>query len=219
MTKKLCIIIGVGPGMGMAIARKFGSEGFKLALVARKKEALSDYKKELEKEGFEANTYPADVSDFEALSKTFDSIESECGKAEVLVYNVSILNPGIPSEIDPESLVRDFKVNVVGALVAAQKVTPQMKENADSTIIFTGGGLALNPYYEYASLGVGKAGIRNLAYSLSQELKAHNIRVATVTINGMIEKGTHFDPGKIAEEYWKIYSKDPKRKDAEIIYD
>lgn len=216
--KKLCIIIGVGPGMGLSLAKRFGSEGFTIALAARKKEALDGYVKELAEQGIESAGYPTDVSDFGSLSNTMDSIKKDHGDATVLIYNVSVLNPGKPTEIDPEALVRDFRINTAGALVAAQAAKPQMEGNEGSAIFITGGGLALSPFQEYASLGVGKAALRNLSHSIAQEFKSYGIRVSTVIINGMIQKGTHFDPDTIAGEFWKLYSGPAEEFDKEVIY-
>ena len=133
----------------------------------------------------------------------------------MLLYNAAALRKTPPSGLDPETMVEDFRVNVAGALVAVQKVLPSMQEQKKGTILLTGGGLSLNPYYEYASLSVGKAGIRNLTFSLAQELQPHGIKVGTVTIAGFVKKDTHFDPDKIAEEFWKIHA---SKQGVEIVY-
>jgi NAD(P)-dependent dehydrogenase (short-subunit alcohol dehydrogenase family) len=216
--KKLCIVVGVGPGLGLAIAKRFGKNEFKIAMVARSKSRLLKYQKDLAKYGIDSAPYPCDVGNLKALASSFDNICSEHGNAEVLAYNVSILNPGTPSEISVDAFVDDFKVNVAGALVAFQRMTPQMKGNKEAAIILTGGGLATDPYFEFASLGAGKAALRNLAMSMAQEGAKLGIRVATITIKGMIKKGTYFDPEKISLEIWKIYKNKPKRKDAEVVY-
>jgi hypothetical protein len=67
-----------------------------------------------------------------------------------------------------------------------------------------------------ASLGVGKAGIRNLAFSLFAELKDSGIHAATVTICGLVKPGTAFDPDKIAESYWALHAQPPGAFEREI---
>jgi len=218
MNKKLCIVVGVGPGMGLAISKRFGKQGFRIAMIARSKDKLKSYSTDLAKFGIEAKGFPCDVSKMKNLAKTFDKIYEEFGKSEVLVFNVSILNPANPSDLKPENLIDDFKVNVASCLVAYQKVLPQMKGNKESAIIITGGGLSTDPFFKFASLGVGKAALRNLSMSMAQESAKEGVRVTTVTIKGMIKKGTFFDPDKISLEFWKIYKNRPKRKDPEIVY-
>jgi short-subunit dehydrogenase len=93
-----------------------------------------------------------------------------------------------------------------------------MREQKKGTILFTGGGLALNPYPAYASLAIGKAAIRSLAFSLGGELEADNIQVATVTIFGMVKPDTHFDPDLIAEAYWTLHTQPAGERQREIQY-
>jgi len=217
MKKKLCIVIGVGPGMGVSLSKRFGKKGFRIAMIARSKDKLKNYSAELARYGIEAISYPCDVGNPKSLAKVLDKILEENGKAEVLIFNVSILNPGKPSELDVDNFIHDFKVNVASALVAYQKMLPQMKDNEESAIIITGGGLATDPYYKFSSLGVGKAALRNLSMSFAQEGTNEGVRVVTVTIKGVIKKGTYFDPDKISLEFWKIYKNKPRRKDPEIV--
>jgi short-subunit dehydrogenase len=119
--------------------------------------------------------------------------------------------------LDAEKLMQDFRVNVAGALVAAQQVIPHMKAQRQGTILFTGGGLALQPHPKYASIAVGKAGIRNLSFSLAAELESAGIHVATVTIAGIVRPGTALDPDRIAEEYWRLHVQSPGKFQREAV--
>lgn len=216
---KLCLVIGVGPGMGLAIAKKFASQGFAIAQMARRPEALKTYEAELRGIDVPVYSYPADVGDPDSLGPAMTQLISEHGTPEVMIYNVSVLNPASPSELNYDGMIRDFKINVGGALVAAQAVISGMQERKSGSILITGGGLALKPFHEFASLSIGKAGIRSLCYSLAQELKPHGIQVATVTINGMIEKGTHFDPETIAEVFWDLCQPSSGKGQVEVVYE
>jgi len=121
-----------------------------------------------------------------------------------------------PSEIELDMFEEDFRVNVKGLLICYQQLFEGMSKNK-GTILVTGGGLSINPFYEFTSLAIGKAGIRNLTFNLAQEGKQNNIVVATITINGMIEKGSHFDPDNIAELFWKVFNGEVEEK-AEYLY-
>jgi short-subunit dehydrogenase len=219
MNKKICVIVGAGPGMGFALGKRFAKEDFKIIFVARRLEALQQYEILMEQEGFEAASFAADITNFDLLGNIFDRIEEKHGHPSILIYNASIFRQSSPTELQPEDLINDFKVNVAGALVSAKKVVPYMKFQKAGTILFTGGGQGIDPFYGYSSLGVGKAGLRNLCFSLAEELKPHGIKVGTVTIMGAVQKQTHYDPDLIAEQFWAIHQQPAENFKVEFIYD
>lgn len=218
MSQGICAIVGAGPSLGMAIARRFGREGFSVALLARKPEHLAEYVGLLKQEGIDSHGFVADAGDSAALQQAFDRIRDRLGPADVLIYNAVVARSIQPAELDIETLVADFRVNVAGALASAQQVLPDMRAGGRGTIIFTGGGLALNPLAQYASLSVDKAALRNLTFTLSEELEAEGIHVATVTIAGFVRAGTHFDPDLIAEYYWQLHTQPAVSWEREKIY-
>jgi NAD(P)-dependent dehydrogenase (short-subunit alcohol dehydrogenase family) len=202
----VAVIVGVGPGIGLAVARKFAQEGFRVALVARDLEKTKGYAEQFRADSLEAHAFSGDASQPGSLEAAIHAVESELGAPNVLVYNAASYNPGVPSSLTREVLLTGFTVNVVGALEATNAVLDGMKENASGTVLFTGGGLALNPYKDYTSLGIGKAGIRSLAFAYAQELEPEGIHVATVTVSGNVQPGTPFDPDKIAAHYWRLHT-------------
>ncbi|MCB0214170.1 MAG: SDR family NAD(P)-dependent oxidoreductase [Anaerolineae bacterium] len=218
MSKKICVVVGVGPGIGLAVAKRFGREGFDLALIARRAEALAQYVADLEASGLTARAFSADAADFDTLVQAFDQIKEQLGPPTVLVYNAALIKPETPSALPVDNLMMTFRVSVAAALVCAQQVIPEMKAQKSGTILFTGGGLALSPHPQYSSLAASKAALRNLTYSLGAELEADGIQVATVTIAGFVQPGTHFDPDRIAEEYWRLHSQPPGEREREFVY-
>ena len=217
----VCAIVGVGPGVGLAVAKRFAREGFDLALIARRPDALGDYIKELTEAApaLKVRGFPADAGDAATLSTALQNVILELGKVDVLVYNAAVLKPGNPATLVPEEVNQDFAVNVTGALVAAQAVLPAMQAMKSGTILFTGGGLALNPYPMYASLSIGKAGVRSLTFTLADELKPQGIHVATVTIAGFVKPGTRFDPDAIADVYWDLHSQPRENWEREFVFE
>lgn len=186
MTKKVCTIVGVGPGLSLAIARRFAREGYQLSLLARRGNALEDYVAQLHQVGGRATTFVADASDDTSLQDALNQSKSQVGVPDVLVYNAAALEPGLPMTLSPATLVNDFKVNVAGALACTLGVVADMRAAGHGTLLFTGGGLALHPASQYASLSIGKAGLRSLTNSLAEELEPDGVHVATVTITGFI---------------------------------
>ncbi len=218
MNNPVCAIVGFGSGVSLAVARRFGREGSALALLARRAEAVEAHAADLRSAGFAARSFAADAADKPSVQHAFAQIYEQMGEPDVLVYNAALLREGQPSELDSEVLIQDFRVNVAGALLCAQQVIPAMRTQQRGTILFTGGGLALQPMAQYASLSLGKAALRNLCYSLGQELEPHNIQVATVTIAGFVQPGTHFDPDRIADAFWSLHTQPPDQRKREFVY-
>lgn len=202
MSEKLLLIVGAGPGVSLNTAKKFGREGFKVALISRSMESLQKYVNELKKDGIEAEGFTGDASSEESLKAVIGEVIKDHGNIDVLLYNAAAGTPGKPTTLTTDQLIHDFKISVAGALTSVQAVIPHME---NGTILLTGGGLALYPYADYASLAIGKAGIRNLAYSLHQELSPKGIYVGTLTIKGFVQEGTYFSADNIANAFYSMY--------------
>jgi short-subunit dehydrogenase len=215
MRKKVVVIVGAGPGVSSGVARKFGSNGFKVVFISRNEGSLNELVMNLNSEGIEAYGVPANASDPASIKYAFDQIKMNYGLPEALVYNAAAIKFGTASNLKEAELLDDLNVNVVGALSSALQVIPDFIDQKKGVIIFTGGGFALYPNSALASLSIGKAALRNLAFTLGEELAPFEIHVGTVTIAGSVVPNTHFDPDLIAEAYWDIYE---KRDEREIIY-
>ncbi len=216
MTKVL-VIVGMGEGNGMAIARRFGKAGFTIAMLARNQAKLEGYVATLSAENLSAHAFVADAGDRNAVESALQAIHTQLGGPDVLVYNAAVPRMENVLTTRYENLISDFQANVAGALVAAQTVVPYMQDQGQGTILITGGGFALYPHPDFASLAIGKAGIRSLAFTLAAALQDQGIRVGTVTICGTVDPADpKYNPDTIAEEYWKLYSADSP--DVEVVY-
>ena len=169
-------------------------------------------------DGLEASFFETDAADTDALRNAFAQMREQVGDATVLIYNAFAMRMASPSKTNPEDLLSDLRTNVAGALTATQEVLRAMRAAKRGTILFTGGGFALDPLPQFASVGVGKAALRNLALSLAKELKPEGIHVGTVTICGMVKAGTHFDPERIAEKFLELHLQPAGNFEAEIVY-
>ena len=133
MEKPVCVVIGVGPGNGAAITRRFAAEGYATALVARRPDLIEDLARHL---GPPARAYCCDAGDRSALERTLATIEAELGAVDVLVYNAGSGVWGTVEEITPDAFESTWRVNGLGALVAAQHVIPAMKRRRQGTIVY-----------------------------------------------------------------------------------
>ena len=202
-----CLIIGVGPGLGLSLVKKFGAKGYVVSMFGRNKERLNRFEHDLAKEKIKCVAHQADVSHFEQLANAITTAITHHGDPDVLIYNVAAIHKGDPLVQFPGQFVEDFKANVAGAIQAVQTVAPYMDREGNGTILLTGGMLAHYPSSQYASLTLGKASILTLAYLLHEALGPKNISVASVTIHGHIAQGTPFDPDKIAAVFWDTCQK------------
>jgi len=210
MDRPVIVIVGMGPGIASAVASRFGQEGFHIAMIARREDKLAAHQHAFREAGIDASYAVADAADPEALSRALATIEEASGGATVLLYNAAHIKwKGILDET-AQSLIDDFKVNVAGALTAVRAVLPAMQRTDRGTILLTGSMFATKPMSQFGSLSIGKAGIRNMSYAIAETLKATNIHVATITVQGQVRADDpQRSPQAIAETCWKLYQQKP----------
>ncbi len=206
MTEKVIVIVGMGGGIAFGVARKFGKENFIVAMVGRNGKKLREYKDMLEADGIKSEFYIGNAADEFSLKDALKRIEEELGTPDVLLYNVANIKGVNLLEETTEGMIHDFKMNVIGAVISAKEVIPGMKKRGSGCILLTGGGFALYPDPNYASLGIGKAGIRNLALSLSKAVEGSGIIVGTVTVCGIVDASNPVhNPANIASKFYDLY--------------
>jgi len=218
MHRSHAIIVGAGPGIGLGAARAFGAAGFAVSLLARGQDQLAQGAKSLRSLGITAEPFVADAADPASLTRGVAAAVAQFGVADTLIYNAVSFSPGKPTTVDPAILIRDFTVNVAGALVATQAVLPGMRECDKGTLLFTGGGWALYPDPAFASMGIGKGALRTFVTLLAQELKGSGIRVGTLTVMGLVQPGSAFDPKAIGEAFLEFYRRATEEFPVEVQY-
>ncbi len=216
---QVCLVVGAGPGIGSAVAMAFAREGYGVALASRNPAKLQPHCADIRRAtGRAARAYAADAGDEASLRQLFDTVTAELGAPEVVIYNAASAHKGRPTVVPPQQWLEDYRANVLGALICAQLAAGPMREQGHGTILFTGGGFAHEPSAPYASLSSDKAALRNLTYTLAQELGAYGIHVATVTVYGFLQVGTHFDPQRIAATYVKLHHQPRGKFEIEVVY-
>ncbi len=217
MSSKLLTIVGMGPGNSHATARRFGKEGYRIAMIGRNTARHETYKKLLAEEGIDSFSVEGDAGNENSLTVAFDRIEENAGPTNVLLYNVFTYRDCQPTALKYQGMIEDFRSNVGGALVSAQRVLPGMLRQGEGTILFTGGGMAFEPIPRFSSLALGKAALRNLCFSMFEELKPKNIHVATVTICGFVKPNTKFAPDVVADAFWNLHVQKQDEFQREIV--
>ncbi|WP_026410897.1 SDR family NAD(P)-dependent oxidoreductase [Actinomadura oligospora] len=197
------VIIGAGPGVGQAVARRFAVEGLPVALLARSEKTLREAADALASTGVPVATFTADAADRTDLDAALDKAVGEHGVPDVVVYNAALIRPDVLGELSVREHMDAWAVNVVGAANAAARLAPAMAERGGGTFLITGG--MPEPKPEYVSLSLGKAGVRTLVTLIDQQYGEAGVHAASVTIAGPVAPGTDFDPDDIAEHYWRLH--------------
>ena len=215
MDKKTIVVVGAGPGLGNHLAEEFGKNGFRAILMARNEEKLQEAVSQMKNGGIEADYQVVDCASNDSIQAAFDAVMKKYGVVDVMAYNTAVLRDGLATVISPEELAARYQVDVAGAVCAAQQVLPGQIEHGEGAILFTGGGLALNPVSQFTSISIHKAALRTLAIALHDEVKDKGVYVGIVNIKGNIGSDDYYAPARIAEQFYHLYQ---EKNEVEITY-
>ncbi|MFG6502236.1 SDR family NAD(P)-dependent oxidoreductase [Microbacterium sp. P05] len=202
-------IVGAGAGLGAAIARRFGAEGFGVALISRDQEKLDRLAVDLVQEGLTARGFAASVRDPQALTAALSRAAEELGPIEILEYSPlpqkEFLRPVLDTTVDDLTAAMEF--SVYGPVTAVHQVLDGMRELGRGTVLFVNGGSAVQPNASYAGTSAAFAAESALASMLHDSLAAENINVGQLIIPGAIEAGhPNNDPDVLAERLWQQHA-------------
>jgi short-subunit dehydrogenase len=215
---KHVLILGAGPGLSAAVAQRFGREGFEVTLLARSERNLTEVAERLRAENVTVNTVTGDAADTQQFRKTLENIAAEATPG-VVIYNACVIAPADLLSVDVDFLHSTYAVDVLGAISAVQVFTPAMREAGSGTFIATGGYASVFPWWEYASIALDKAALRNSVAMLHDQLKPEGVHVAGVTITGPIAPGTPAAPEVLAESFWDLHTQPQTEWTNEIYLD
>lgn len=220
--RKLAVIVGAGPGLGRALARRFGAAEMNVALAARDVARLENLSVECAGIGRGARAYACDASREADVATLFRRVEDELGCPDVVVYNAGAFVPRGILDTTVEEFERCWRVGCLGGFLVGRAAARAMLERVTQggpggTILFTGATASLRGGACFHNLAVGKFGLRALAQSMARELHPKGIHVAHVVIDGHIRMPAvieHTDvahgdevlePEAIAEAYFQLY--------------
>ncbi|MER7692711.1 SDR family NAD(P)-dependent oxidoreductase [Streptomyces sp. NPDC097610] len=212
-------VVGAGANLGRSIARRFGSVGHRVALIARNRHHLEALASSLADEGITAGVYPADASDEKTLTDALEAASGDLGRIGVLSYSPapvwSHAGEGLPDlaamgftstlETTPASARAQFDLTVGGALTAAAAVLPAMREARDGALLFTTGRSAVDPLPFLGNAGIAQAGLRNWAGGAHSELASDGVYVGHLSVGVPILPGAgEGDPDAIADRWYQL---------------
>ncbi len=204
-SQRSIVVVGAGPNLGLAVARRFGGEGLAVGLVSRDRSKLDDLVRRLEAEGVTAAAAAADIRDADALNSAIRTLAERLGPVEVLEYSPlparEFMKPIL--ETDVEDVRGPLEFSVLGAVAAVRAVIEPMLDAGRGTILFTTGGAAINPYPQRAGVGISFAAEVAYARMLHDELAPRGVHVAHTAIGGRIASGGDHEPDDVAATLWR----------------
>jgi short-subunit dehydrogenase len=201
---KTIAIVGAGPGLGLSIAKKFGTNGFRAALIARSKDSLDQLVANLQSDDIEANGFVADVRNEQSIVDAFSAVKAHFGSVDVVEYSPISMEFIPPSHVTTDIARKTFEFQILGAISSVQQVLQGMVQNQNGAILLTGGRSSIVPMARMGSLSPMAAALRNYAYILNEELVDKGIYAGTITVCCQI---TPEIAESIAALYWDMYQK------------
>ncbi|MDI3095012.1 SDR family NAD(P)-dependent oxidoreductase [Priestia megaterium] len=208
---KTIAIIGAGKGLGLSLAKRFGKEGFEVALVARNAVKLQEMVDELKVAGIQASYFTADIYSKEQIEQAISGIKEKYGHIDVLEFSPT------PGKFPPTSVLdltvenaRDlFEGYVVSAVNVVNAVLPDMLSKKEGALLFTTGLSALHPITMMGNIGIAMSGMRNYIANLHTELSPKGIFVGHRSLGLFMKEsgtGTFDDPDVIANMWYQAYA-------------
>lgn len=218
---KVIAVLGAGTGLGASVAHRFGRQGFRIALVGRRKDRLEALAEDLAAKGIEAAPFAADLSDHTQVPALITTIRDHFGRIDVVEYGpiggdhkftpATELDATIIGDLVP--LLLFTPIEVVRALL------PEWIERGDGAFLLTHGYSAVQAHPRLSGVGPIMAAARNYAYSLHGELAEKGIYVGTLAVAAYIARSEIaesalttteselpiVDPDDLAAHYWDMY--------------
>jgi NAD(P)-dependent dehydrogenase (short-subunit alcohol dehydrogenase family) len=217
-------IVGAGPGMGLAIASTFGTQGFDVALIARNRARLDDLVGKLTAEGITAAAFTADVLNHGSLTQALKDAATHFGGIDVLEYSpVGTAENTVmtaPSQTTPSDVQYQMDFLLYGAIAATKAVLPAMREAGAGTLLYTTGAGSIDPVTMLGNVNAAQAALRNWVLNLHKELAGTGIQAAHIAIDVSVDtpafpSAPTAPAEQIARAYWDLHT---QRDDAERVF-
>ena len=192
---KPVVVVGAGPGVSGSVARLFAGKGYDVGLVGVQEPALAELREAIP--DADVRTVVADLTDSEAATLAIRNLGDHFRRIDVLHFNPSAFREKDPLELSVAELLQDVALGVGALLTTVQAARPYL--SAGGRVTVTGSMAADEPWHRAASLGVQKAGVRNLVHSLDATLEPDGIRAVSVTVRGTLAREGLFTPDRVAE--------------------
>lgn len=184
MVTKVCVVAGVGPGIGKACCELYSSKGYHVVLMARQRSYLDEVAAALPNASL---SIAVDLTQEAAVNAAFAQVERQFGGVDVLIYNAARGTFGGVLEIDPRELEQNFAINTMGLLYCTRAVAPAMIERGSGSIMVTGNTAATRGGAKFAAFAPSKGAARSLTQSMARDLGPQQIHVSYLVIDAAID--------------------------------
>lgn len=224
---KVIAIFGAGTGLGVSMARRFGREGYRVALIARRPERLQELVAQLEGEGIEAFAFPADLTVPGDVATLIASIKEQLGRIDVVEYGPVPAGQAFTSAsaLTAKGLQELLPLYLLTPVEVIQAVLPDMVERGEGAVLVTHGFSAVMPAPHFSGVGPVMSAMRSIVHSLNGELQGTGVYAGTINVAGAIARSENepvksedlgegeafegaafsvIDPDDIAQMYWEM---------------
>ena len=203
LSGQVAVITGAGRGIGAAIARELSGLGATAVLCGRTKATLEATAKSIAQSGGKAEAVACDVSSLESVETAAKHVEALFGRVDILVNNAGIGGFGGPlHQLQPDSWDQILNINLRGVYYMTRAFAPMMIRARSGHIINISSLAGKNALPNGAAYAASKWGLNGLTYSLAEELRGHNIRVAVIcpgSTNTDLSPHAGKDPAKMLQ--------------------
>jgi NAD(P)-dependent dehydrogenase (short-subunit alcohol dehydrogenase family) len=223
-------VLGVGPGLGLSIARRWAAEGYTVAMVSRSPTRHDAYLGALPPGGHRA--YPADVTDPVALGRVLTRIRRDLGSIDAVYFGPAAAGrQGIVplAEAGAEALREPIELLLMPLPTVVAAVLPEMLGRGAGTILIPTGLSGRRVLPRLGNLAPASGALRMYALTLAASLAGRGVHVGALTIGGLIAGGDihrmisggdpgrpTLDPDEIAAAAWKMAT---DRSTTELVFD
>jgi NAD(P)-dependent dehydrogenase (short-subunit alcohol dehydrogenase family) len=227
------LVLGVGPGLGMSVAHRFGKEGYAVALVSRSDKRHSEYLSSLADAGVDAAAFIGDAMEPHSLRDAIDAVRAHFGRIDVGYYGPADLGSlfGDITTLDGAGAQQALR-GVVPAVEFASLLIPELAERGSGALFFAGGLSSVVPMPTLGGMALASAALRNYAITLNAALQPAGVYAGTITIGGLIDRGdihtamqanpdlagnltaATLNPDDLADTVWQLYT---ERTQAEAV--
>ncbi len=216
-TKPIALVVGVGPGLGASLGRRFGREGLHVVLAARQRAHVDPVVETIKAKGGSAEGHALDATDEASVERLFSTLDATGATLNLAVYNASGFMRTSILDASAAEFERGWRVGCFGGFLVGREAAKRMAKSGAGTILFTGATASWRGSAQFFNFAVGKFGLRALAESMARELQPKGVHVAHIVIDGQIQSERYaplakerppdglLDPDAIAETYWQLH--------------
>ncbi|MEM7650767.1 MAG: SDR family NAD(P)-dependent oxidoreductase [Pseudomonadota bacterium] len=179
-TQKNVWITGASSGIGAETALQMAAKGWHILVSARSEDKLIDLAKKSESMKGKITPAPCDVTDPEAITKTFETLEKDHGPIDMVLLNAGTYYPDTSEDFTAESFRKTFDINVNGVANCLEPVLKTFIKRKKGHIAIVASVAGFRGLPKSLSYGPTKAALINLAEALYMECKPHGVKVQVV---------------------------------------